>query len=82
MSKLAAAAFAMAALCAGGTADAAIPTWCGNTADRSNLECRFYTWEQCQAYLSGLNGYCIPNPYLGAYGAEPPRRIKRQRYYR
>ena len=47
MSKLAAAAFAMAALCAGGTADAAIPTWCGNTADRSNLECRFYTWEQC-----------------------------------
>jgi hypothetical protein len=82
MSKLAAAAFAMAALGVGGHAEAAVPTWCGNTADRSNLECRFFSWQQCQAYLSGLNGYCIPNPYLGAYGAEPEPRPYRKRRYR
>jgi hypothetical protein len=80
MKTLAAGLVAIAALAAG-TAEAAVPTWCGNTSDRGSLECRFYTWEQCQAYLSGLNGYCIPNPYLGAFGAEPdPRRYRKRRY--
>ena len=71
---------AAAAACVSNTAEAAYPTWCANTADRGDLECRFYNWEQCQAFLSGLNGYCIPNPYLGWYATEPEPRYPRRRY--
>jgi len=53
--------------------------WCANNYDRSNLECRFYTWDQCRAYVSGGIGDCMPNPYLAAWFAHPHKRFRRGR---
>lgn len=30
------------------------------------LECNFATYAQCSAYVSGISGTCVDNPYLRA----------------
>lgn len=39
--------------------------------------CYFVTLEQCQAAISGMGGFCQPNPYYTG-DAATPRRAKRR----
>jgi len=45
-------------------------SWCANFGTgHSGINCTFNSMQQCQATLSGLSGWCEPNPYPGtAYG--------------
>jgi hypothetical protein len=68
------------AVCLGmGTpAKAAVWPWCadlGGDPSGGGTNCGFASWQQCQTYLSGIGGWCYPNPY---YTSEPgPRRRRR-----
>jgi Protein of unknown function (DUF3551) len=62
--------------------------WCaqyGGMEGGGGRNCGFITYGQCQAAISGVGGYCEPNPfYTGpAYGgrsyAEEPRAPKHRR---
>ena len=51
--------------------------WCADmTIDRGgSSNCWFLTLEQCRATVSGVGGYCKPNPfYDGRNGAVVPKR--------
>ena len=41
------------------SADAA--PWCANYSDKST-NCGFVTFQQCEADISGVGGFCAPNP--------------------
>ena len=45
-------------------------SWCANYGTgHSGTDCNFKSMEQCHASLSGLSGFCAPNPYPGTgYG--------------
>jgi hypothetical protein len=45
-------------------------SWCANYGTgHSGTDCSFNSFEQCRATLSGLSGFCAPNPYPGTgYG--------------
>lgn len=50
--------------------------WCadmfeGGPGGGTATNCGFISWEQCQTYISGMNGWCRPNPF---YREERPRR--------
>ena len=51
--------------------------WCAVMIDKGGLvtNCGFANIPQCQATLSGMSGWCEPNPF---YRAEAPRRRSRQ----
>ena len=38
--------------------------------------CYFVTLEQCRATVSGIGGYCAPNPRYTGPGAQPARRAR------
>ena len=42
-----------------GRAEAA--PWCANYSDKST-NCGFTTFQQCEADISGVGGFCGPNP--------------------
>jgi hypothetical protein len=44
--------------------------WCAYYY-KGGTNCGFYTYGQCQATVSGIGGYCSPNP---GYGSRPPVR--------
>jgi hypothetical protein len=44
--------------------------WCAATPT-VGPECAFRTWEQCQADIGGLGGFCVTNP---SYVEPPPAR--------
>lgn len=49
--------------------------WCAIYSGRAmggSKSCSFTTWEQCQATVSGIGGFCQPNYYYA--GAKQPRR--------
>jgi len=52
--------------------------WCaeygGHEGGGSN--CGFVTWEQCQATIQGMGGWCVPNQFYDgrAYDQAQPRR--------
>jgi hypothetical protein len=52
--------------------------WCAEYSGRGlggSSNCGFMTLGQCQATVSGIGGYCRPNPfYTGPSG--PPRKSK------
>jgi hypothetical protein len=54
--------------------------WCADLAGDEGgggTNCGFASWRQCQIYISGIGGWCYPNPH---YRGEPaPRRRQRQR---
>jgi hypothetical protein len=52
-------------------------TWCAHYVFHTN--CGFYSFEQCQATVSGNGGFCQRNP-VSAYGParEPRRRSQRE----
>jgi Protein of unknown function (DUF3551) len=45
-------------------------SWCANYGTgHSGIDCSFKSMEQCLATLSGLSGFCAPNPFPGTgYG--------------
>jgi hypothetical protein len=45
-------------------------SWCASYGTgHSGTDCSFKSMEQCQATLSGLSGFCSPNPFPGTnYG--------------
>jgi hypothetical protein len=52
--------------------------WCADLAGESGgggTNCGFATREQCMITLSGVGGWCYPNPYLRS--EEPPQRRRR-----
>ena len=62
-------------------------SWCANYGTgHSGIDCSFNSMEHCRATLSGLSGFCAPNPYPGTgYGRggtwnQPP--AARSRAYR
>ena len=59
--------------------------WCADYSGKGGTNCGFYSFQQCQAAVSGRGGFCRTNPFEAygsagsAYGAvrEPRRRHKR-----
>ena len=53
----------------------------GNRADGGLPSCRYYTWEQCRAALSG-GDHCMENPTLAwaRYHGIPQGKQKKRRY--
>jgi hypothetical protein len=50
------------ALLGGTRADAADQeAWCAYYDDNAGTNCGFATFEQCEADISGVGGYCSPN---------------------
>ena len=76
-------AFAAAAfsgfLAAGSPAKAADWPWCADMFDGRGggtaTNCGFASRSQCEAYLSGMNGWCYRNPFARR---EPSRRNSRR----
>jgi Protein of unknown function (DUF3551) len=61
---------AFAALSLPATAARADGGWCASFGTGfSGTNCSFSSFEQCRATLSGIGGFCRPNPYPGTnYG--------------
>lgn len=58
--------------------------WCANTVFDGMRDCAYFTWEQCQATVSGMLGYCSENLSAKTYydGERRGRRNKHKRHYR
>lgn len=41
------------------------------------ISCDFTNYEQCRAYVSGLAGSCVDNPYRSSSKQIPARRVRR-----
>ena len=42
--------------------------WCANMGggnDGGMMNCYFVTLQQCQAYVNGVGGFCMPSPFDG-----------------
>jgi Protein of unknown function (DUF3551) len=60
-------------------------TWCADYSGIGATNCGFHSFEQCQATVSGIGGFCRRNPFSAngsagsAYGSarEPRRRYRR-----
>ena len=51
--------------------------WCANYSSKlSGSNCWFMTLEQCRATVSGVGGYCSPNPF---YDGRPIGQERRPR---
>ena len=47
-------------------------TWCANygTGHGGGINCSYTSFEQCRTTVSGVYGFCTPNPYPGTgYGS-------------
>jgi hypothetical protein len=54
-------------------------TWCAQySSPGGGSNCGFYSFEQCQATVSGIGGFCMRNPFSSS-AAEPRRRYRRDR---
>lgn len=54
--------FCASILSMAGTTYAQNPPWCAIMDNDGNLQCNFYSQQQCLATLSGIGGECIRNP--------------------
>jgi hypothetical protein len=57
--------------------------WCAIYSGRSmggSKNCSFNAWEQCQAQVSGIGGFCQPNYYAST--PQPRRKMRRFRAHR
>jgi hypothetical protein len=51
--------------------------WCAQYSGRAGgTNCYFLTFGQCQAAISGVGGFCRPNPFYTG-GGEPRRKARR-----
>jgi hypothetical protein len=57
-----------------GTTYAQNPSWCAIMNNDGNLQCNYYTQQQCLATISGIGGECVRNPAGNAPndGQRPP----------
>ena len=57
--------------------------WCANTVVDGMRDCAYFTWEQCQATVSGMPGYCSENLSAKVYhhGDRRGRRHKHARHH-
>jgi hypothetical protein len=67
-----------------GTEARAAESWCANYGTgHSGSDCSFTSFAQCQATLSGLSGFCQPNPFpntnFGRSGTWGSGRVERAR---
>jgi len=61
------------------TVGARAGTWCAQYNVRGGASnCGFYSFQQCQATVSGIGGFCQRNPFA-AYASEPRTRYRRYR---
>jgi hypothetical protein len=64
--------FATLLLCTDGAHAA---PWCANYSGKGGTNCGFYSFQQCQATVSGRGGFCSVNPFENPYwGARDSRR--------
>lgn len=47
-----------------GRADANLPVCAQTYGNSEGISCNYANYEQCRAYVSGLAGSCIDNPYF------------------
>ena len=77
LSMIAAAAVVAGNFAAGTPAQAVEWPWCadmyegGRSGGGTATNCGFASRQQCENYISGMSGWCYPNP---RYAAAPPRR--------
>ena len=83
MTKLAVVLMALAATCISAPpAQAQTYPWCANYGDTDGgggSNCGFTTREQCMATISGIGGYCDPNPFYRRDAERPAPKRKRTR---
>ena len=55
--------------------------WCANLSDGFGgaRNCYFFTLEQCRATVSGVGGFCEPNPFYDGPPLGQERRAPRRR---
>jgi|SRR6516164_5317023 len=55
--------------------------WCANYGTGPGMNCGFYSFQQCQATISGNGGFCQQNGAAATYGyaRQPQRRYQRGR---
>lgn len=57
--------------------------WCADYAGRGGdggaRNCYFYTLAQCRATVSGVGGYCTPNPFYTGLWATPGDVVRAKR---
>jgi hypothetical protein len=54
--------------------------WCaqyGGGRGGGGTNCYFMTFGQCQAAVSGVGGFCRPNPFYTGGGDQPRRKARR-----
>ena len=56
-------------------------TWCSYySMPGGGSNCGFYSFEQCQANVRGIGGFCQQNPFSAyGYASQPQRRYQRER---
>ena len=75
MRKIAVISITLAALSLSGFAARADGSWCAYYGSGSGgTNCGFYSWEQCQAAISGNGGYCARNQWYSSGGKDSRRR--------
>ena len=63
-------------------AHAAAGRWCATYSRRGSENCGYATLDQCRVQVSGIGGWCRPNPFPGtAFGtagtwSNPPRQYR------
>ncbi|MDI1265105.1 MAG: DUF3551 domain-containing protein [bacterium] len=72
-------AISVAAGAAPGLADANLPVCAQTYGKGDGISCNYVSYEQCRAFVSGLAGGCIDNPYYRASSnaVRPPKRARR-----
>jgi hypothetical protein len=59
--------------------------WCAEYGGRSGAKnCYFMTWQQCRATVSGVGGFCSPNPFYDGRPIVTPEdgvRVRRRVVY-
>lgn len=60
--------------------------WCANYGggfdDGGSQNCYFVTIEQCEAAVSGVGGFCTPNPFYDGRPVTTPEDYQPRRRYR
>jgi Protein of unknown function (DUF3551) len=52
-------------------------SWCANYNGGNGTNCGFHSFEQCQATVSGIGGFCSRNPFSAGNGIQTRNRYRR-----
>jgi hypothetical protein len=57
-------------------------SWCAQYSGRAGgTNCGFHSFQQCRATVSGIGGFCQPNPFRAYDATRGPRRRTYRREY-